>query len=351
MGVDNGLARTTAETVADDGRHQLVQSYWHGRALGPYEQLSLKSFIDHGHTVHLYSFDPDLAVPHGVLLMDAASVLPETDFFTYSAPGFGHGSPAAFSNWFRYALLSERGGWWVDTDVVCLSDALPIQDCYFARESADVIANGTIRFPLQHPVMVECLRRARTLGRDVVWGQVGPRLLTQVLVDQGLSEHASPASECYPIYFADALDLVRPDHVQDARRRVANATFLHLWQSTLGHHGVDVYLLPPPKSLVGELCETHGIVDGWHSYDERRLESDLAARAAQRQQSALIESLTAELGAQAQSIDRYAEQTATLEAQADRLTAELRTVYSSTSWRLTAPMRRVVDFTRYGRRA
>src|SRR5262249_54280435 len=40
--------------------------------------------------------------------------------FVYQAEGFGKGSPSAFSNYFRYKLLAEKGGWWIDTDVVRL---------------------------------------------------------------------------------------------------------------------------------------------------------------------------------------------------------------------------------------
>ena len=34
------------------------------------------------------------------------------------------GSVAGFSNLFRYELLRRDGGWWVDTDVLCLAAEL-----------------------------------------------------------------------------------------------------------------------------------------------------------------------------------------------------------------------------------
>lgn len=48
------------------------QTFWWGSALSPYEMFCLKSFVDHGHKVHLYTFDPQLDVPDGVLICDAS---------------------------------------------------------------------------------------------------------------------------------------------------------------------------------------------------------------------------------------------------------------------------------------
>jgi len=103
---------------------QLFQSFWWGEPLSPYEWLSLKSFVDCGHDFDLYSFDPHIAVPAQVRVRDAAELAGRAEFFVYEQ-GFGKGSTAGFANLFRYILLAERGGWWVDTDVVCLSDAIP----------------------------------------------------------------------------------------------------------------------------------------------------------------------------------------------------------------------------------
>ena len=43
-----------------------------------------------------------------------------TGVFLYKR-GEGAGGVAGFSDLFRFQLLHEYGGWWVDTDVICLS--------------------------------------------------------------------------------------------------------------------------------------------------------------------------------------------------------------------------------------
>src|SRR6187549_1688111 len=91
------------------------------------------------------------------------------------AEGFGKGSPSAFSNHFRYRLLAEKGGWWIDTDVVCLSDRIPAVAEFYARQDADFVACGTMHFEPGHPVMLRCLEQTMKLGRAVKWGDTGPR--------------------------------------------------------------------------------------------------------------------------------------------------------------------------------
>ena len=114
-----------AVVKANSAAPHTFQSFWHGDALSPYELFCLKSFIDCGYAVDLYTYDVNLVVPAGVRVCDAAELISRKEVFVYQAEGFGKGSPSAFSNHFRYRLLAEKGGWWIDTDVVCLSDRIP----------------------------------------------------------------------------------------------------------------------------------------------------------------------------------------------------------------------------------
>jgi len=110
------------------------QSFWFGETISPYQRLAMKSFIDHGHEYVLYAYDK-FDVPRGVELRDAHEILPRSRVFFYGeGAGVGRGSVSAFSNLFRYRLLHERGDWWVDADVVCLSDSVPLDDVFMGWE-------------------------------------------------------------------------------------------------------------------------------------------------------------------------------------------------------------------------
>ena len=95
-----------------------VNMFWAKGSIGKLEQLSLNSFLYQGYHVRLWSYDKSLNIPQGVELVDAANILSE-DLIFYNKQG----SIASFSDLFRYKLLDEQGGLYVDTDVIALKPA------------------------------------------------------------------------------------------------------------------------------------------------------------------------------------------------------------------------------------
>jgi hypothetical protein len=99
----------------------IIQSLWIGNKLSVMEQLSISSFLQNGHSFHLYIYDDVEGIPNGTTIKDANKILPSSKIFKYK----NHDSYAGFANLFRYKLLLERGSYWVDTDIICLK---PFQD-------------------------------------------------------------------------------------------------------------------------------------------------------------------------------------------------------------------------------
>jgi hypothetical protein len=154
-----------------------IQGLWVGGRLTAMERLSLRSFLAHGHPYHLYSYDAVPNLPAGAELRPAAEVLPASAVFRYSSAAGG--SFAAFSNLFRYRLLHQRGGWWADTDVVCLRPFDFTAERVFAserrREGGEVCASCVLRAPAGDDVCADCWQQAsRDERRATVWGATGP---------------------------------------------------------------------------------------------------------------------------------------------------------------------------------
>ena len=61
----------------------IIQSLWIGPSLSKLEQLSIKSFLDNGHTYHLYTYNKRLKVPKGVEIRDGNEILAKTEIFRY----------------------------------------------------------------------------------------------------------------------------------------------------------------------------------------------------------------------------------------------------------------------------
>ncbi|MCF8323269.1 MAG: hypothetical protein K9I26_09045, partial [Flavobacterium sp.] len=97
----------------------IIQSLWIGDTLSLNEQLCITSFLFHGHEFHLYTYGTIKNVPDDTIIKDANRIIPSDKIFKYRK-----GSYAGFADWFRYKLLFEKGGFWVDTDVICMKPFL-----------------------------------------------------------------------------------------------------------------------------------------------------------------------------------------------------------------------------------
>ena len=340
-------AEERAVTNASPSAGHTFQSFWHGGALSPYELFCLKSFIDCGYAVDLYTYDLKLVAPAGVRVCDAAELVSRDEVFVYQAEGFGKGSPSAFSNYFRYKLLAERGGWWIDTDVVCLTDCIPVVNEFFARQDKDFVACGTMYFPPRHPIMLRCLEQTIKLGRTVKWGDTGPHMLTRVLEERGSLDRAAPASVCYPIHYSQALDLLRPSKTAVLAPRIETSLFLHLWNSMLVYRGVQKTCLPPKGSLLRRWMDKHP-VDGWTGeYDDSTLEGALNVKAefnaCADEKRGLQAALEREAAVAAERLERQAavaaERLGEAVAANERQRIQIEAILASTSWGLTAPLR------------
>jgi hypothetical protein len=212
----------------------------------------MRSFLRHGHRYELYSYGPVQGVPDGVVLRDAAEVLPPSDIILYP-----NGSPAIFANRFRYALQLRGAGLWVDTDVYCLRPMDFTGEHVFGWENEQFINNAVLCLPRDFPALEVLLQpfdgkvepelaapevkaRARSqqelAGRydpaSLGWGLTGPHALTHVLKAQGLDSLARPQAVFYPTGWQDAAwiadpgrrleDVVAPDTVA-----------VHLWNNCI----------------------------------------------------------------------------------------------------------------------
>ena len=113
--------------------NKVIQGLWIGEGLSLLEQLSIKSFIANGHEYHLYAYDDIKNIPEGTIVKDANEILPESKvykgkFLTNDEVYCG------FADVFRIKLLLDKGGIWVDTDVVCLKHFDFEEDYVFSSE-------------------------------------------------------------------------------------------------------------------------------------------------------------------------------------------------------------------------
>lgn len=239
--------------------HEPVQSLWIGDRLSVMERLCISSFLRNGQPYHLYVYDDVEGVPDGATLMDANAIVPEDEIFLYRE----HPSYAGFSDIFRYKLLLDTGGYWVDTDVVCLKPFTFEKDFAFPRErTRRLLSRGfrreeyascwMIKAREGSDVMAYC--HAESAGRDrdkLRWGQIGPQLTNSAIQATGKQEYILPWEAFFPIRASQWRQLIEPS--ASARRkwkRASRTAFgIHLYNEMWRRNGADKEAGYPAESI------------------------------------------------------------------------------------------------------
>ncbi len=252
----------------------VIRTFWHGSDLSVYEELSLSSFVRLGHQVQVFSYHPLRAIA-GVERLDAATILPEAEVFTYQT-GPGKGSFAAFSNWFRYKMLHQLGGTWIDADVLCLKPFFTLPSPCVGWQDSSLCNSAVMRFPPGHPLTKQMYDRARELGQDVVWGQTGPRLLTEIVLDNRDQVSILPRQAFYPIAWRDAWRTLSSREARRCERAGATSYCVHWWNEMMRRIGVGRDKLPPEGSYIHRnACVVLGR-QAWKTWQEEELDARVA---------------------------------------------------------------------------
>jgi Glycosyltransferase sugar-binding region containing DXD motif len=213
---------------------ETIQGLWIGPRLSTMERLSIASFLHHGHPYHLYVYGDVEGVPPGAELRDGNEILPAATVFLYPR----HESYSGFSNFFRYKLLLERGGWWVDSDVVCLRPFDFSAEHVFASEPAEdgeVAATAVLKAPAGSAVMARAWSacQAKDVSR-LAWGETGPRLLAELIQALSLEDCRLPSAVFCPLSYHRWREFLEPDGAT-----VGEAHAVHLWHEKWRRAGVD----------------------------------------------------------------------------------------------------------------
>ncbi|MFN3971062.1 MAG: hypothetical protein ACK4L4_06780 [Gemmobacter sp.] len=264
-------------------RTREVGTLWIGGALSWLEQLCLKSFVDAGQRITLFSYHDIPNVPDGVIRRDGREVLETDNFLKYEKKD----SFALFADLFRIHMLRACPGMiWVDTDVYCHRPMDYDSDVVMGFElpGGERVNNAVLGLPPDHPMLAAMLdftadpfaippflrraqrqeyREAAARGTPVhvsqqAWGTWGPMMVTHFAGACGVLDQVQPLDAFYPVMFPDRLIFLRPSRKVRAHL-TARTTALHLWASNkrelgLRHHGV-----PPEGSYLADLCARHDI--------------------------------------------------------------------------------------------
>ena len=249
------LMKYNKEELLDN---KIVQSLWIGDNLSFMEELCIKSFISNGHEFHLYTYDKINNIPNGCIIKDGNEILPKKDIFYYkkssTIDGKSNMSVSAFSNLFRYKLLYDKGGYWVDMDMICLKYLNFKSDYVFSSEedkyiiksnklylnphkNRQMINAGIIKCPIKSDFAYycynECLKRKN--DKKLKWGSIGPKIVKLGVIKFKLKKYVRPYFYFCPISYKDVLDINLPNKIKIDKRWFC----VHLWNECWKRNNVN----------------------------------------------------------------------------------------------------------------
>lgn len=248
----------------------IIQSLWIGPELSKLEQLCLKSFIDHGHEFHLYTYEEVGNVPDGVIIKDGNEILDKSEIFRYK-----NGSVSAFSNLFRFTLLHKKGGYWVDTDIICVRPFKFDEEIVIICEpsenySQNLITSCFIKLPPQSDITRKAIEIQRIHKQMILDGRMrwssGPMTVKEVVKIFKLYNYVKPwktvCSCCWNQHrsLLDTSYKPSPQIISKPEEIPEEMVCIHLWHENWRREGIDKNKVYDKKSLYEYFKKKHGIM-------------------------------------------------------------------------------------------
>jgi hypothetical protein len=233
----------------EDTQLTIINTFWIGDRLGEVHAACLRSFLRHGYRVVLHCFAPPSDVPEGVALFPAESLMKRSEIIAHKL--------WLTADIYRYRILREGMGTYVDADVFCLRP-LP-EDDYLIGFEGDRRANvAVLRIPpgwllnallaaSQNPYYIPQFgkRRAKRIIAHVrkaigfpvhvsrhPFGILGPRLMTHLIMTHGLQQLVQPIDVLYPLHY-DEVSLLSAPGLRLADLVTPRSCTIHLFNGAL----------------------------------------------------------------------------------------------------------------------
>ncbi len=219
---------------------KVVNSLWIGKELSPLQLISINSFLAKGFKYDIYLYDDVINIPSEVNILDGNNIIDESEIFFYKK-GFNEGSPSAFSNLFRYELLFQQGGLWVDTDMVLLKD-FDLSNRFVFVSELDHDGNKRAATGLMYTkyskeeIFEELIDEINSRDRNILkHGEIGPNLFDYKVKELDLMNYVlEPNKFGYPNW-DETYKFVDGDEISE------ESIGIHLWNARWKFDGLDPY--------------------------------------------------------------------------------------------------------------
>lgn len=211
-----------------------IASFWVGDPLTKIEKTCLSSFVANNHKMTLFVYDMDLEVPDGVIKENASQIIDKDRIFKVD------NSYGPFADMFRYKMIKDTGYMWTDTDNICLRSDWDFPEYVFGEQGGnhDLCANGIIKAPKDSDFINELVDISDKYDKTkIVWGEIGPQLLTATLKKYGLEAYRKPPQAFYPVDYWNWKYLWNIKYNDIVFEASKNSYTIQIWNQMLSRDG------------------------------------------------------------------------------------------------------------------
>ena len=243
--------------------NHIVNGLWIGEYLSNIELLTMMTFMEQGHHFRLWVYDEiKTPLPEGVEMADANLIIPEEKVFRYkytNAYGHGKGSVSGFSDIFRYKLLYDEGGWWVDMDIACFRPLDFPEPYVFRNHHMLKVVGNAMKCPKGSELMWDCYQEAseKVTEENRDW-HLPIHILNDQIEKHGLLNYVKPG-----ISNNDRWDDLRP-FVLGNKKIPDNFYLLHWLNEEWRSRGLNKNFVKV-RSTLGQMMIDRGMMQAYYS--------------------------------------------------------------------------------------
>lgn len=243
--------------------------------MGWLEVLAMKTWLEHGHDVTVFSYEPIDILPDGVEWVDAREIFPTDRIFIHKRTA----TPSCHADIFRAKMLQQTDMIWMDLDFLLIKSFNSESEFVFSPEKSDApqgIGNSVLKLPPDSPALKLMLDKfdkvvsgehsydSSLILEDSVYGafgtglpaenldmyiaEFGPALLSNVLKQTGEIAHASNWDKFYPLSIKDTLHLAGVSYEEVMENLSPEAYGVHLWATRFKHSLAKASYKPTEKA-------------------------------------------------------------------------------------------------------
>lgn len=245
--------------------------FWIGK-LSNYEILTLKSYLNNGFIVKLWTYENkisniDIIKDLDIEIANAEKILEEDLIYKFSQ-GSQKANPASFANLFRLHLMVKEGGWWFDLDCVCLKNVEEFitiaknSEFVLGSEYKNYVGNSVMYFKSKNiakKLIDEINIEINKNNYNFYWGQIGPDLITEYFLKNNLMHLVLEKKYFYNTEAKDfRLFLESKNKFKNIMIENHNQSLTcHLWNEMFNKYSYNKNYMPPKNSYLEHLFNVH----------------------------------------------------------------------------------------------